>query len=109
MWATAVVDRFAAIQVPIVAGRHPHGVGGVSYRLMFGDGFARATFEWWASGPEAWQPLIEVFRETWTNSKHSLEVHIPSDLGGQANMPLNLTAAVGRFAPSGVCRLTAGR
>jgi len=59
------VDRFAAIQVPIVAGRHPHGVGGVSYRLMFGDGFARATFEWWASGPEAWQPLIEVFRETW--------------------------------------------
>jgi hypothetical protein len=64
--ATAMTAAFEGVHIPVVAGEHPYGADGTSYRLASGDLFGGSTFEWWESGPANWAPLVETMRQVLT-------------------------------------------
>jgi hypothetical protein len=64
--AAAMTAAFEGVHIPVVAGEHPYGADGTSYRLATGDLFGGSTFEWWEGGPANWAPLVEAVRQVLT-------------------------------------------
>ncbi|MEM9542883.1 MAG: hypothetical protein AAGA60_25750 [Cyanobacteria bacterium P01_E01_bin.42] len=63
IYVEQLMHQFENISIPSYVSNHSIGCDGVFYKLILGDDFLNASYQWWCEPPEKWQSLEKIVND----------------------------------------------